>query len=1709
MPLLAHDALKLARTNIEAAQEARGAKNKVIKHYRIAKNVLAKVDAVKADTSSLKEVVAAFQDLAEVLDNSGVQVQEKAAKCRQRADTLKLELDRRIKINDAVIAPALIVPGFPLAIAQSIIGFMNASTGVSSPSGSITSPVSSINASTTTFIKAPLLFFIKDVSPAPYICQLPDPGEQLHTTSQLAYCLALLQDSTVEDDLSPDSLKWRYSTLKNSDEKGRLETLAVQIIGTFVGNTMKDAAAVDEVVQLAPVLSIDHFQALLKALIDTVDHSEFLNLHLVEGLAKVIQDAIQGSLNSDHLVTILRVLHKRLRAIHSQSVSHRYHLVLAVSQALDAMADAYIGDVDRVNLHGPLMDLLRESDSSEDPYLTFQAAYAAQALLNVSDDDNIWHAGLRRGWLVVKGGAGFAKMPDPSEIKDALEGLERLYEAGKGGARMLKDALEAIKTNEKPTFTVKEGLKFKRAWYRALRTAESYIQTGKLVRFKDLVTTTPCRHQLMFQWGICQLLGHFAADTQWELEARQSTIAFLEALYRGDSIWDRHKDVDQVIFDVLANMVSNHGTQFEAAKILLEEMEKQNSALKKIGNPHSHSWNNILHVTPNVSLLDTVQNRIQRNINVDNLPKQHLETMQAIRSSGLEVKAAVDQLKADTGVITMSLEDIRSALEKYYARYLSILRVSGEELELETCFVNLAIVEAPTQREKEKHDLKEQAAVFHRIPSFEKVERANMQSSIPSEQLFNKRKLRDGKENIPKRILVQGRAGIGKTTLCKKLVHTYQTGQWRDRFDSVLWFPLRQLRGFKSRNLQGLFREKFFAQGCLHEEAKALARALEISAQQGRVLFVLDGLDEIVLDTECDDGIALRSFLETLLTQQHVVITSRPSGLDRSLLPSIDLELETVGFSQQNVSEFLAKVLEPEAVREVQDFIRQTPLIQGIVNIPVQLDVLCFSWGSLSRDGQAKTVTGLYQMMVQKLWRKDALLLKKAANGRVLTEKQISKLYREEIEELMATESQYLGYLAFKGLKDKHQIEFDEIALLSAFIDLNYHATFKNGLLSSQFLEVMKQTSFLHTADADLDSSNSDSQQAWHFLHLTFQEYFAATWIARHLQVKQPHLPARMMTEDQLIAFVQEHKYNPQYEIVWWMVAGLLQGEALEEFFGLLQGAPRDLIGGRHQQILASCLNEARARLDSTVVTTLETELMKWLHFETQTCHGGIDVSKLGSQNSFPETLLVENLDSASSQKAILVGTLGARSTLSESAIQSLKDALKDGDKDVRKSAASALGKQSTLSESTIQSLIDAFKDEDKGVRRAAASALGNQSTLSEPAIQSLIDALKDEDEDVRWSVESALGKQSTLSESAIQSLIDVLKDEDNYVKMSAASALGNQSTLSESAIQSLIDALKDENWDVRMSAVSALDKQSTLPESAIQSLVDALKDGDNYVRMSAESALGNQSTLSESTIQSLIAVLKDEDEDVKESAVSVLGNQSTLSESTIQSLIDAFKDEDKGVRRAAASALGNQSTLSESAIQSIIDALKDEDWDVRMSAASALGNQSTLSELAIPSLIDALKDEDKGVRWSAASALGKQSTLSESAIKSLIDALKDEDKDVRKLAASALGKQSTLSESAIQSLIDALKDENWNFRMSAALGKQSILSESTIQSLIDALKDEDWNVRRSAVSALGNQSTLSKLAIQSLIDTLNDIAGMSYLYKYKTTNSAGTRSMA
>lgn len=85
--LSAQDALKLARTNVDNARNARGSTATIIRHYRAVKKALYDVDALKADLPTLREMIVVFKDLAVVLDHSVEQ--ERAAKCRQRAGILR------------------------------------------------------------------------------------------------------------------------------------------------------------------------------------------------------------------------------------------------------------------------------------------------------------------------------------------------------------------------------------------------------------------------------------------------------------------------------------------------------------------------------------------------------------------------------------------------------------------------------------------------------------------------------------------------------------------------------------------------------------------------------------------------------------------------------------------------------------------------------------------------------------------------------------------------------------------------------------------------------------------------------------------------------------------------------------------------------------------------------------------------------------------------------------------------------------------------------------------------------------------------------------------------------------------------------------------------------------------------------------------------------------------------------------------------------------------------------------------------------------------------------------------------------------------------------------------------------------------------------------------------------------------------------------
>ena len=385
-------------------------------------------------------------------------------------------------------------------------------------------------------INVPQAIFAKNVRPPAMDLKLPKADERLTTTLQLTACLSLLKHSQLlEDMLEPSAQKWLQAAEKDTDEQDRLKILATNVIRAFQREEIKDDKAVTEVVCLAPVLEKSDFQYLLRELCKGINQSVLLDIHQLDGIARLIHCAEKGYLDADDLVKIPELLSTRLRTTHSQSSNHMYQLTMAGSRVLDAVADTKVKGLDREKLHEPLTLYLSEIKDVSDPYLVYQAAYAYQALLYVPDDDTLWQATLRRTGKLIQGVAGLVSAVKGLDLNAFMDRLKDIQQGVSGAAEVFKlakstfDGVKSLSDGGKGFVeSMKEGLGVKRklTWYPALRGAESLLRSGQLAQFKRLVCEAPCRLDPVFQWGVCQLLEEVAANSTRDAKTRGGAAYF-------------------------------------------------------------------------------------------------------------------------------------------------------------------------------------------------------------------------------------------------------------------------------------------------------------------------------------------------------------------------------------------------------------------------------------------------------------------------------------------------------------------------------------------------------------------------------------------------------------------------------------------------------------------------------------------------------------------------------------------------------------------------------------------------------------------------------------------------------------------------------------------------------------------------------------------------------------------------------------------------------------------------------------------------------------------------------------------------------------------------------------------------------------------------------------------------------------------------------
>ncbi|KAF9918954.1 hypothetical protein BX616_003745 [Lobosporangium transversale] len=408
--------------------------------------------------------------------------------------------------------------------------------------------------------------FSHDVVQVKLEYNLPPPGAYLDDTQQLVNCLSLLPTAPIpKTNPSEQEQGWALAVLDDQDEQERLRNLASGVISTFIQDNIKAKAIVAEVVMLAPVLNQDQYRAVLMALVKGIGQNIMLEIHLLEGLAQLIQYASPGYLDSDDMVVILSNLSSRLQGTHGQSSGHIYQLCVTVSHVLDAMINNQVKGLKREQLHEPLAACLKGLKESSDPHLVYHAAYAFQALLYIPNDESTMQSMLRRASAVARGVFGLVSAVKELNLNAFMDELVNIQNGLPYVADIVDTSLDvyngAVSLYESGTTfreCMEEGLSFSRksAWYPALRGADSFLRTGELTKFKALVCEAPCRRDLAFQWGLCQRLGQIAVDTQWTMETRQGAIAFLGVIYKNDEDWGNRVEIKQWIITILKKLIS-------------------------------------------------------------------------------------------------------------------------------------------------------------------------------------------------------------------------------------------------------------------------------------------------------------------------------------------------------------------------------------------------------------------------------------------------------------------------------------------------------------------------------------------------------------------------------------------------------------------------------------------------------------------------------------------------------------------------------------------------------------------------------------------------------------------------------------------------------------------------------------------------------------------------------------------------------------------------------------------------------------------------------------------------------------------------------------------------------------------------------------------------------------------------------------------------
>ncbi|XP_052408011.1 NACHT, LRR and PYD domains-containing protein 3 isoform X5 [Carassius gibelio] len=415
----------------------------------------------------------------------------------------------------------------------------------------------------------------------------------------------------------------------------------------------------------------------------------------------------------------------------------------------------------------------------------------------------------------------------------------------------------------------------------------------------------------------------------------------------------------------------------------------------------------------------------------------------------------------------------KTSMRNTYERLFEGFKLQENQTLLNRIYTQLYIIEGESEGVNEEHE----------VLQMEKSYRTLQDTPINCNDIFNplpepgyEEKRREKKDTV-KTVLTKGIAGIGKTVSVQKFILDWAEGKAIQDVDFMFVLPFRELNLIKDHqySLHRLLLD-------FHSELKDLDSKIY---DECKVVFIFDGLDESRISLMFSDsqkvsdvteissvGLLMSNLMRgDLLPSALIWITTRPAAANQIPSNYINRVTEIQGFNDPQKEEYFRKrISDKHQANRIISHIKTARSLHIMCHIPV------FCWISstvlqniLKQDLSAEIPQTLTEMYIY------FLLIQTKMRNQKYEESDPEKLLQSNREVIVK-----LAELAFNQLM-KGNVMFYEEDLRESGIDVT-DASVYSGICT----EIFRDESVIY------------QRKVYSFVHLSFQEFFAALYAFYH-----------------------------------------------------------------------------------------------------------------------------------------------------------------------------------------------------------------------------------------------------------------------------------------------------------------------------------------------------------------------------------------------------------------------------------------------------------------------------------------------------------------------------------------------------------------------------------------------------------------------------------